>query len=64
MQLDENQISIKAEINGRDYFLICDKLSPLGEIHDVLCIYKNHIIQSMKNVDKPEEKKEEIDVIV
>lgn len=55
MQLDENEISLKVERNGKEYYLVCDRESPLGEVYDVICIFKNHIIQNMQN---DEEKKQ------
>lgn len=53
MQLDDNQLSLEANINGRKYYLICEKDSPIGEIHDVMCMLKNHIIGVMQNEGKP-----------
>lgn len=59
MQLDENQISLRAELNGKEFYVVCPKDSFLGEVHDVLCMFKNHVINSMANEGKPPEPKSE-----
>ena len=61
MQLDENQISLRAEFNGKEYYLVCPKESFLGELYDVIGMFKGHVLNAMQNADKspePEAKEE------
>lgn len=52
MELDENKTSLKVERNGREYYFVCDNDSPLGEVFDILCIMKSHIVKSIKDEDE------------
>ena len=46
---------LEVKINDRMYQFQCSPDSPLGEIHDVLVLMKNEIIELMKKQDKPKE---------
>jgi hypothetical protein len=59
MQLDDNEMSIKCELNGRTYYLICEKLSLLGELFDAVTMFKNHVIKHMQDAPIEEPKVEE-----
>lgn len=58
MQLDENQISIDLEHNGKKYYLVCDKSSLLGELFDAVSIFKNHVLNTMQNIDQVKDKED------
>lgn len=50
---NKSQLEIKK--GERLYHLICDPLSPLGELHDVLIEMRNHVIEIMSERRKQEE---------
>lgn len=52
MELDENQMMIPVPANGRTHYYVFDKTSPLGEIYDVICALRQHILQVMQNDNK------------
>lgn len=46
---------LEVKINDRIHQYHCDPMSPLGEIHDVLTVLKNKIVELMQQQDKPKE---------
>lgn len=53
----KNKVKIQVKIGEREYFLECEPESPLGEIHDALCMIKNYVIQKMVDAQKEEKSK-------
>lgn len=51
----KNKTIIEVKMNERIYQLECYPESPLGEVHDALCLMKSYVIERMKQDDlKPE----------
>ncbi len=48
-------IHLEVNKDDRKYVLICDPQSPLGEIHDVLCMMKGEIINRINENQKAED---------
>ena len=44
------------KIGDRTYVFECDPTSPLGEIHDSLCIMKNFVIEKIMEIKNNEKK--------
>jgi hypothetical protein len=55
----KNKTVLEFEINGRKYSLELDPNAPLGEVHDVLCHFREFVVNRIKEeMDKikPEQK--------
>lgn len=50
----KNIIHFEVSKEDRKYTFFCDPSAPLGEIHDVLCMMKNQIIQQITEAQKRE----------
>jgi hypothetical protein len=51
----KTKIVIEEKTEKRIYQFECDAESPLGEIHDILCIMKASIVEKIKEAQKIEE---------
>lgn len=49
---------IEHKIGERTYEFYCTADSPLGEIHDALCVFKSFIIDQIKQAEEKEKPKE------
>lgn len=54
--------ALEIKIEDRIYHLVCDHSAPLGEVHDVLCRMKHHVVQKIQEIhekEKPQEEKQD-----
>ena len=58
----KNKVALEVKKEDKVYSFLCEINSPLGEIHDVLCMMKSEIVSRIKAVEdaeKPPEPKVE-----
>lgn len=53
----KNIIKFEHKVGDRVYHFFCDHDSPLGEIHDALAKFKNHIVNIINENEKNKEEK-------
>jgi hypothetical protein len=55
----KNKTVIEHKIGERVFEFVCNSDSPLGEIHDTLCVFKTFVIERILEAQKKETEKNE-----